>query len=53
MVVLVGSVINLFLSGELARQEWIRQWYFALYPEKLPPLKPEEKWLHEEFLIII
>lgn len=49
MVVLVGSVINLFLAWELARQEWIRQWYFALYPnEKLPPLKPDEKWLHQD-----
>jgi hypothetical protein len=47
-VVFGGSIINLFLAWELARQERIRQWYFALYPdEKLPPLKPPEKFCKE------
>lgn len=49
-VVIGGSVIILFLAWGLARQEWIRQWYFSLFPvasnnignsnQNLPPLIP-------------
>ena len=42
-VVIGGSVINLFLAWELSRQEWIRQWYFRLFPQELPPLTPPER----------
>jgi len=43
----IGTILNYFMARSLARQEYYRQWYFALFPAKLP-LNPPENWLPNE-----
>lgn len=43
-----GIATNAILATNLARQEYIRQWYFHIFPEKKIPLMPAEKWLEQE-----
>ena len=42
-----GLIINLALAKNLSRQEYIRSWYFSIFPNNLP-LKPHEEWLKED-----
>jgi hypothetical protein len=42
-----GFVINLLLAKSIARQEYIRQWYFRIFPENLP-LMPPVGWLNKD-----
>lgn len=43
-----GIIINTALAMNLARQEYIRQWYFRLLPENRFPVMPHKKWLEED-----
>ena len=42
-----GLIINLSLAKNLSRQEYVRRWYFSIFPNNLP-LEPHEKWLKED-----
>lgn len=42
-----GLTINFTLAINLCRQEYIRQWYFRIFPSNLP-LKPHEDWLNKD-----
>ena len=42
-----GLLINLALIKNLSRQEYVRRWYFSIFPDNLP-LEPHEKWLKED-----
>ncbi len=38
-----GFIINVLLAKNLARQEYFRQWYYRIFPDRLP-LKPHKEW---------
>ena len=42
-----GFITNVLLAKNLARQEYVRQWYFRIFPDKLP-LMPHEEWLKKD-----
>jgi hypothetical protein len=44
IICLLGFSINLFLAKILARQEYIRKWYFENFPKSIP-LIPSSEWL--------
>lgn len=42
-----GFTTNVILAKNLARQEYNRQWYFRIFPDKLP-LMPHKEWLKKD-----
>lgn len=48
-VCVIGFIFNIIIAWDLARQEYIRQWYFSLLPNDKIPLFPPKEWLPERF----
>lgn len=47
-VVCIGGIAtNAILAKNLARQEYIRQWYFRIFPSDKLPLMPHNDWLEK------
>ena len=42
-----GIATNAILAKNLARQEYIRQWYFRIFPGEKLPLMPDKNWLEK------
>ena len=50
-VVCIGGIAtNVILAINLARQEYIRQWYFCIFPDKKLPLMPDKDWLERDII---
>lgn len=43
-----GIATNAILAKNLARQEYIRQWYFCIFPDNKLPLMPPDEWLPKD-----
>jgi hypothetical protein len=46
----MGFSTNLLAALNLARQEYIRQWYFTLLPSSVVPFMPEDAWFPYTFM---